>query len=865
MTWQPGLSFDFVNSKVYEYMHADNGLRVLLCPVPDSKVCAYMRAVNAGSKEEADFVPMGMAHFLEHMSFRIQGGKIWSLASKGDVINAETNMDSTRFYVVHLPEQTTQTIAIDAARFKQTAVPADKIPVEVQAVLNELERGQQAGNKMFRTTSSVAILEHPYHHSTIGTKTDVQKSTAADMQHFRQKYYVPNNTTLIFAGAFEPAHVLELVHEHFGHMPKGLDCHPVHTPEPPQMGKRSVELNIDAPCPMVCMAFHQPKGSTKEALALQCISRLTWQNEQGRAKSLIDDNTLHDVSTYSPRQVDPYLWFFHGTQEQTSPEIRLGVEQKMLAVLQSFATHKVTTATLRTIKNTMRDDWHRSLESVTDMMNELGRGVSMGNWKDFADREATLDQLTPEIIQMVAADIFKPTNMTVTHIIPTKNASGTLASSPAFSVVGETAPAPRDILTEHSSSNVAWTVNNISPTTNILHVPRASYVRVTLSARFSPAEHDIASIMTASMGKGSVTRGQSATSALMNMHTERSFTHGHEFIHMSMSMPSSTTILEKASHMMFHSEWLQPTFTSSEVELQKRHRIAEMNALKNDQGFQTKQHFIQGLFEKTLYHIPLDVRVQRTADISVREVRAFHAKWVGGNTSTYVTMVTPTTETAATLGQIFPAHDSEPHTTLEWTAKPRRASEKRVALAGFGSFQIMMGQTMDVKPFTKEHVALECAAEILGGGMTGRLMHTVREQRGLGTYGIYAVIQTISTKTPPIFCVQGTFSPSSIREGLACTKELVAEWSDHGVTPLELSNAKERLVGSKVIASDTVDNLHSMVLKHILEKRSPEQAFEEYKTTVQQLTLEDVNTAIRTFVDPTAFTSVIVGPPSDTI
>lgn len=865
MTWQPGSSFDFVNTKVYEYTHADNGLRVLLCPVPDSKVCAYMRAVKAGSKEEADFVPMGMAHFLEHMSFRIQDGKIWSLASKGDVINAETNMDSTRFYVVHLPEQTPQTIAIDADRFKQTAVPAEKIPVEVKAVLNELERGQQAGNKMFQTTSSVAILEHPYHHSTIGTKTDVQKSTAVDMQHFRQKYYVPNNTTLIFAGAFEPAHVLNLVHENFGDMPKGLDCHPVHTPEPPQMGKRSIELNIDAPCPMVCMAFHQPKGSTKESLVLQCISRLTWQNEQGRAKSLIDENTLHDVSTYSPRQIDPYLWFFHGTQENTSPEIRLNIEKKMLAVLQSFAVQKVSESTLTTIKSTMLDDWHRSLESVTDMMNELGRGASMGNWKDFADREATLGQITPTDIQTVAADIFKPTNMTVTHIIPTKNASGTIVSSNAFSVAGETAPAAAADIPIGSSTNVAWKVNNISPTTNILHVPRASYVRVTLSARFSPAEHDIASIMTASMGKGTVSKGQSTTSALLNMHTERSFTHGHEFIHMTMSMPSTTSILQKASNMMFNNEWLKPTFSSKVVELQKRRRIAEMNALKNDQGFQTKKHFIQGLFEKTLYHIPIDVRVQRTSNISVKDVHDFHSKWVGGNNSTYVTMVTPTTETAATLGQIFPAHESEPNTTLEWTPKPRQASEKHVALPGFGSFQIMMGQTVAAKPFTKEHVALECAAEILGGGMTGRLMHTVREQRGLGTYGIYSLIQTISTKTPSIFCVQGTFSPSSIKEGLACTKELVAEWSEHGVTPLELNNAKERLVGSKVIASDTVDNLHSMVLKDILEKRSPEQSFEEYKSTVQQLTLQDVNSAIQTFIDPTKFVSVVVGPPSNTI
>ena len=150
--WRPGPSATLQQNTVYSYQHQNNNLTVLLCPVPGSSVTAYMRAVKAGSKDEAATTPMGAAHFIEHMSFRIQNGKIWSLASKGDVINAETNMDSTRFYVVHLPEQTEETIQIDAERFQTAAVPADKVPVEMKAVLNELERGEKAGNKMFRTT-----------------------------------------------------------------------------------------------------------------------------------------------------------------------------------------------------------------------------------------------------------------------------------------------------------------------------------------------------------------------------------------------------------------------------------------------------------------------------------------------------------------------------------------------------------------------------------------------------------------------------------------------------------------------------------------------------------------------------------------
>ena len=230
---------------------------------PGTGVCAYMRTVHAGCKEEAACAPLGAAHFIEHMSFRIQNGKIWSLASKGDVINAETNMDSTRFYVVHLPEQTEQTIEIDAARFKETAVPVDKVDVERHAVINELERGEQAGNKMFHTTGAVSILSHPYHGSPIGTRTCVNQTKAYHMQQFRERYYVPNNTTLIFSGEFSPEKILKWVKQHFGDMVPGQNCHAIHTQEPAQTGRRLVELEMDAPCPMLCMAFRQPKETQR--------------------------------------------------------------------------------------------------------------------------------------------------------------------------------------------------------------------------------------------------------------------------------------------------------------------------------------------------------------------------------------------------------------------------------------------------------------------------------------------------------------------------------------------------------------------------------------------------------------------------
>ena len=129
-----------------------------------------------------------------------------------------TNMN-LRYYVVHLPEQTQDVIKIDASRFSQKKVPADKVPVESHAVLNEMQRGKQAANLMFSEASATAMKDSAYHATMV--QQSVKSSTADDMKRYRERYYVPNNATLIFVGNFDPKGVLDGVDSQFGSMAAG--------------------------------------------------------------------------------------------------------------------------------------------------------------------------------------------------------------------------------------------------------------------------------------------------------------------------------------------------------------------------------------------------------------------------------------------------------------------------------------------------------------------------------------------------------------------------------------------------------------------------------------------------------------------
>lgn len=851
--FRPGPSATMGNQKVYSYVHQKNKLQVLLCPITGSSVTAYMRAVKAGSRDESSNTPTGAAHFIEHMSFRINNGKIWDLASKGDTINAETNMDSTRFYVVHLPEQTEETIKIDAARFRSSAVPSAKLTVERAAVLNELERGQQAGNQMFQTTSAVAILKHPYHHSTIGTKADIMATTAADMQHFRSKYYVPNNTTLIFVGKMHPEEILNMVETHFGSLSMGNDCERVGSPEPPQNGARSVELCIPAPCPMTCMAFRAPSAATKSGIVLKCISRLLFHRGEGRAKELIDDLVVHDVSTYSPRQLDPYLWFFHATQERTSEDIRTDTVSKMMSVLQSFETVKVSAAELEHVKGSMLDEWNRSTESAQDIMEEIGRSVSIGNWKDFQDKKTTLESITVQDISKVASDIFDRKNMTVTFVIPTAKRNEQKTGDDKMTTLQTSmSPAIQDLMVEQKKTD--WKLQKLSPTISVIHQPRAQYVRAILSARFSPAEHDMASLLVASIR--SPQKSQEFNALLMSLHAERDVTHDHEYIHLNMQLPIKG--IAKAGETILKKDWLNSNFDEHLLEIHKRHLCSELMSRKNDQTYQNKKEFINTLFEKTQYNIPLTERISRITKITTTILAEFHKKFIK-NSPTHVTLVAPSTGAIAELGQIFNSKGSPPLSTLEWTSLPRKDTQIRKNLPGYGSAAIMIGQTVSNKITLKEKIALKAAIEILGGGMTGRLMHVVREQKGLGTYGIYANLQNVSERTDHIFCIQGTFSPTSLDEGLSCVKELVQNWHRDGISEHELTAAKSAMVGKMKIAMDDVDQLADIMLKYILEQKNPNVAIQNFEKNVALIDTEFVNKTIKKCINPQKFAEVVIG------
>jgi zinc protease len=81
--------------------------------------------------------------------------------------------------------------------------PAD-VESERTVILNEMDRGENEPTAvLYHEVWSAAFRSHPYHHPTIGWRSDVETVSADGLRHFYDRFYWPDNATVSVIGDFQ--------------------------------------------------------------------------------------------------------------------------------------------------------------------------------------------------------------------------------------------------------------------------------------------------------------------------------------------------------------------------------------------------------------------------------------------------------------------------------------------------------------------------------------------------------------------------------------------------------------------------------------------------------------------------------------
>src|ERR1700722_10067495 len=252
-----------------EYRLDSNGLTVLLVPDHSAPVVTFEVTYQVGSRNEVTGTT-GATHILEHMMFKgsdafndAKGNSIkQTLERVGGQFNASTSFDRTNYFATIGRESLEGYIAIEADRMRHLWLHEADRQAEMTVVRNEYERGKNdPENVLLEEVMEAAYVALPYHHPTIGWKSDIEHVPIAKLREFYDTFYWPNNATLTVVGDIETDAVLGLIKKYYGvypHSPAPIPT--IYTEEPAQSGERRVVVKRPGELGAIIVAHKEPNG-----------------------------------------------------------------------------------------------------------------------------------------------------------------------------------------------------------------------------------------------------------------------------------------------------------------------------------------------------------------------------------------------------------------------------------------------------------------------------------------------------------------------------------------------------------------------------------------------------------------------------
>lgn len=227
-----------------EMYQAENGLRVLLLPQPNTNLVRVDVRYMVGAAEDPAG-KSGLAHLVEHMAFELlpKGATGPSLENLLGLValeyNAYTTADETHYYAEGLAPNLESLLAVEAVRMRASCEWIDdkRLAREIGVVQNELRQRNSAGARIV-----TRLREEVYgkgHGSRIFDPTDLANITREDVCGFFDRYYRPASAILVVSGRIDKEEVARLVGGYFGGVERRAPAARAEVAQPSLAGTRS--------------------------------------------------------------------------------------------------------------------------------------------------------------------------------------------------------------------------------------------------------------------------------------------------------------------------------------------------------------------------------------------------------------------------------------------------------------------------------------------------------------------------------------------------------------------------------------------------------------------------------------------------
>ena len=412
--------------KIDEYTLTSNGLTVLLMPDHSAPVVTFMVTYRVGSRNEVTGTT-GATHLLEHLMFKgstnyngEKGNSVKQFLERvGGNYNATTWLDRTNYYSEVGSEHLEGYMAIEADRMRNLWLREDDRRPEMTVVRNEFERGENSPfQALFKEIFHAAFVAHPYHHSTIGWRSDIEKVSIEKLREFYDTFYWPDNATVSIVGDFDPAAALGLVKKYYGAYPKAP--HPIpqlYTEEPEQSGPRRVVVKRAGQLGVVAFGHKVTAATHPDYPALTLLDLILTDGKNSRLyKALTDQSLSTGVSSFLGFNHDPSL---HITFIPLAPGVEhQKVDQIARAEIERLRKDGVTDTEVGAALAKYLANSAYQRDGTFAIASNLNESIAAGDWTLYYSIDEAVKKVTPADIQRVAQKYFNEDQSTTGWFIP---------------------------------------------------------------------------------------------------------------------------------------------------------------------------------------------------------------------------------------------------------------------------------------------------------------------------------------------------------------------------------------------------------------------------------------------------------------
>nr|WP_315255802.1 pitrilysin family protein [uncultured Flavobacterium sp.] len=860
-----------------------NGMKILLIPDAAQSNVIVNIVYGVGSRHEG-YGESGMAHLLEHMLFK-RSSKFTdikkTIADKGAQANGTTYYDRTNYYEI-LPatdENLKWALEMESDRMMTSAILQSDLDSEFSVVRNEFEIGENNPSGVLNDRIlSTAYLWHNYGKSTIGSKEDIERVPASRLKEFYQKYYQPNNATLIIGGKFDEKKTLSWIKDYFASIPKSKNEIPqTYTVEPAQDGERFVELKRNGDIQYIGMAYHTPSYSDKEYAANSAIISILTNNPSGALyKALVETKLSTNVYGYTITLKDPAFSYF-ACEIAKDKDINT-VQKAFLETMNSVPQMTFTEEDLKRAKNELLKQFENTYNKTINLSVALTEFVGAGDWRLFFIDRDNIEALTVADLQNAAKKYYLQSNRTWGRFIPEATSERTKVAETKD--VAALVKGYKGKALEANTATFEASVANITKSTEegklasggkyaLLEKPaKGNKIEGRILLRMGDEKSLSQKSMIASLTAGMLKLGtKNRTKKEINDQIDQykinlSFGGSVDALYVRVSTDKAN--LSNALNLV-QDILKNPSFDVTEFEKLKLETKNGLEANRNEPQAVANEELtkLTSLYPKShpYYSETTDESLATLNKIKIEDVKNFYASFYGGanSRSSFVGGIDK-----ALIKNFLSSTLDNWNSKIAYKRIPTqyfdvKSNDKTVQINDKTNAVLLGKINLNIGEKSPDYPAVSMANELLGGGafLSSRIPQRLRETEGL-SYGAGSYLQANAIDPTTDWGIYAFYNPTMKDKLTNALNEEIQKAISKGFTKEEFDNSLKSWLQNRQTTLG-VDEFLVRELRENLDLGKTFKDFEDFETKVKSLDVQKVNAALVKYFDPKKFVVVNTG------